>query len=387
MDPSVTPAAASARRRRSARRSGSRSRTAARTSSSSTSSPTATSCTTPARSGPPRITGSPCSSSCTTTGPTTTTGSTSSASRSTAARPRRTRGSGRRSTTRRRTSRCSRARSAGMPKVRSSTRPRSVPRSSAPSRSSASRSVPRSSTRSSVTDRSGGTARRERGGTTRHAHHARGLRHRGMRWRDAGDRAECRPVGGSADIATRKVLKDSGLDPDKDVTLVSLGSHAQRTAALFAGALQAAVDDPPNTTELMDKGFHNIYDLAGKRLATAQTGTVAQASFIGANREAMQRFVDSQIEAVAWMKKNKPQAVAIMKKYYKAANDAKGFEEAVDFYLGEVFQALPYPKPELWADAQATLGASNAKVKAIDVKTIVDDSFVKSAADRGVDKR
>jgi len=137
----------------------------------------------------------------------------------------------------------------------------------------------------------------------------------------------------------------------------------------------------------MDKGFHNIYDLAGKRLATAQTGTVAQASFIGANREAMQRFVDSQIEAVAWMKKNKAQAVTIMKKYYKAANDAKGFEEAVDFYLGEVFQALPYPKPELWADAQATLGASNAKVKAIDVKTIVDDSFVKSAADRGVDKR
>src|SRR5438876_611576 len=137
-------------------------------------------------------------------------------------------------------------------------------------------------------------------------------------------------VGGSADIATRKVLKDSGLDPDKDVTLVSLGSHAQRTAALFAGALQAAVDDPPNTTELMDKGFHNIYDLAGKRLATAQTGTVAQASFIGPNREAMPRFVDSQIEAVAWLKKNKAQAVAIMKKYYKAANDAKGFEEAVD---------------------------------------------------------
>ena len=193
-------------------------------------------------------------------------------------------------------------------------------------------------------------------------------------------------VGGSADIATRKVLKDSGLDPDKDVTLVSLGSHAQRTAALFAGALQAAVDDPPNTTELADKGFHNIYDLAGKRLATAQTGTVAQASFISANREAMQRFVDSQIEAVAWMKKNKPQAVTIMKKYYNNAN-GKGFDEAVDFYLGEVFQALPYPKPELWMDAQATLGVSNAKVKAIDVKSIVDDSFVKSAADRGVDKR
>jgi NitT/TauT family transport system substrate-binding protein len=192
--------------------------------------------------------------------------------------------------------------------------------------------------------------------------------------------------GGSADIATRKALKDIGLDPDKDVTLVALGSHAQRTAALFAGSIQAAVDDPPNTTELVDKGFHNVYDLAAKRLGTAQTGVVAQQTFIAAKPEAMQRFIDSQIEAVAYMKKNKAQTVAIMKKYYNAPN-GKGFEEAVDFYVGEVFPALPYPRPELFVDAQAVLGASNAKVKTIDVKTILDDSFVKSAADRGVDKR
>jgi hypothetical protein len=52
-----------------------------------------------------------------------------------------------------------------------------------------------------------------------------------------------------------------------------------------------------------------------------------------------------------------------------------------------VLATLPYPKPELWAAAQETLGLSNAAVKNIDVKTIVDESFVKNAADRGVDKR
>jgi NitT/TauT family transport system substrate-binding protein len=192
--------------------------------------------------------------------------------------------------------------------------------------------------------------------------------------------------GGSADIATRKVLRDIGLDPEKDVTLVALGSHAQRTAALFAGSIHAAVDDPPNTVELEERGFHNIYDLAGKRFATAQTGTVAQQSFIAAKREAMQRFIDSQIEAMAYMKKNRAQTVAIMKKYYNAPN-GKGFEQAVDFYVGEVFASLPYPKVELFADAYTTLAERNSKVKTVDLKTIVDESFVKSAADRGVDKR
>ena len=194
--------------------------------------------------------------------------------------------------------------------------------------------------------------------------------------------------GGSADIATRRALKAVGLDPDKDgITFIAMGSHAQRTAALFAGSIQAAVDDPPNTAELIERGFHSVYDLAGQKLATAQTGIVVQSSFLTTKREAMQRYIDSLVEAVAYMKKNKPQTVTIMKKYFNAPATAKGFEEAVDFYGSEALAALPYPKPELFAAAQETLGATNETVKKIDVKTIVDESFVKSAADRGLDKK
>ncbi|HEV8469640.1 MAG TPA: ABC transporter substrate-binding protein, partial [Candidatus Limnocylindria bacterium] len=130
--------------------------------------------------------------------------------------------------------------------------------------------------------------------------------------------------GGSADIATRKALKALGLDPEKDVTLIALGSHAQRTAALFAGSIQAAVDDPPNTAELIDRGFHSVYDLAGQKLATAQTAVVVQTSVLSTKREAMQRWIDSLVEAVAYMKKNKAQTVAIMKKYFGADAAAKG---------------------------------------------------------------
>ena len=193
-------------------------------------------------------------------------------------------------------------------------------------------------------------------------------------------------VGGSADIATRQVLRDSGLDPDKDVALISLGSHAQRTAALFAGAIQAAVDDPPNTTELAEKGFRSVYDLAAKRVASAQTTVVAKADYVAANKEVIQRLTDSFIEAVAWTKKNRPEAEKIMRKYF--GNSTKpGFTEALEFFINEVHVPLPFPRPELWVTAQVELAKRNPKVKDIDVRTIVDASFVQSAADRGVDKR
>jgi NitT/TauT family transport system substrate-binding protein len=193
-------------------------------------------------------------------------------------------------------------------------------------------------------------------------------------------------AGGSADIATRKVLAKFNLDPDKDVTLVSLGSHEQRTAALLAGSIQAAVDDPPNLTKLRDAGFHSLYDLAGEKLATANTTIVAQKAWVTANRSAMQRYVDSIVTSVARMKKDRAGTIDVLKKYFGATAD-RGYDEAYDFYLTQVTPALPFPKPELFADAQATLSKTNPKVKDLDVKTILDASFVQSAADRGLDKK
>jgi NitT/TauT family transport system substrate-binding protein len=193
-------------------------------------------------------------------------------------------------------------------------------------------------------------------------------------------------AGGSADIATRKVLATFNLDPDKDVTLISLGSHEQRTAGLLAGSIQAAVDDPPNLTKLKDAGFHSLYDLAGQKLAAANTTIVAQKAWVTANKDVLQRYVDSIVTSVARMKKDRPGTIDVMKKYFGATAD-RGYDEAYDFYLTEVTPALPFPKPELFVDAQATLSKTNPKVKDLDVKTILDATYVQSAADRGLDKK
>src|ERR1043165_6568837 len=61
--------------------------------------------------------------------------------------------------------------------------------------------------------------------------------------------------GGSSDIATRAALKANNLDPDKDVSIVAVGSHANRTAALLQGSIDAGVDDPPEDQELIKNGL------------------------------------------------------------------------------------------------------------------------------------
>src|SRR5207247_5200487 len=72
--------------------------------------------------------------------------------------------------------------------------------------------------------------------------------------------------GGSSDIATRAALKANGFDPDKDFQIVAVGSHANRTAALLNGSIDAGVDDPPEDQELVKAGLNGVGDVAAQKI-------------------------------------------------------------------------------------------------------------------------
>ncbi len=191
--------------------------------------------------------------------------------------------------------------------------------------------------------------------------------------------------GGSADIATRALLRREGLDPDKDVTILPLGSHHNRTAALLSGQVQAGVDDPPDTTKLEAKGMHAVANLAALRLPAANTVLAAQRSWVKDHKDVVQRYVDSMVQAIARASNDKALSITVMRKYFKS-EDEKAMGAAVDFFTKEVFPSLPYPKVEQFADAKNVLGAKSEKVRNYDVAALLDSTFVKSAADRNLNK-
>lgn len=192
-------------------------------------------------------------------------------------------------------------------------------------------------------------------------------------------------VGGSADIATRVALPKVGLDPDKDVQIVSVESHANRTAALLAGAIQGAVDDPPDSVMLEQNGLHPLFDLAALKLPAANTVIATRRSWLSGHRDAVQHYVDSIVKAIARAKKDKPFAVGVMKKYFKS-DDERAMSTAYDFFMEEITPSLPYPNLGQFADSQHFLGLNNQKVRDFPVAKLIDDSFMKSAAQKGLDR-
>ena len=192
-------------------------------------------------------------------------------------------------------------------------------------------------------------------------------------------------IGSSSDVATRVGLRKFGLEPDKDVSIVQVGSATARTAAMISGALQGALVTPPDTVQLESQGFHPLFDLAALRLPAANDMLIAQGSWLTQHRDIAQKIVDSEIQATAREKKDKAFAEDVLKKYRKT-EDPKALDAAYDFFVTETNPLLPYPKAEQLTDSVASVSKKIPATKTFDLNKFLDPSFVQSAADRGIGK-
>ena len=142
---------------------------------------------------------------------------------------------------------------------------------------------------------------------------------------------------------------------------------------------------PPDHLQAEKQGAHPLFNMADLNAFTAAGSLVMQRSFLTGNRDVVQRVVDSVVQATARIKQDKAFSVDIMKKHLKSDDDV-GMSAAYDFYAAKVFPSLPFPKPEYFQEAVATLSQKNDKIKNFDINTALDQSLVQSAADRGLDK-
>ena len=68
-------------------------------------------------------------------------------------------------------------------------------------------------------------------------------------------------VGSSSDFATRYALEKYGLVPDKDVSILQIGSQPARFAALEAGKIHGIMVSIPVTARAAKAGFNTLADL------------------------------------------------------------------------------------------------------------------------------
>lgn len=134
-----------------------------------------------------------------------------------------------------------------------------------------------------------------------------------------------------------------------------------------------------------DKGFHPLINMASQKLPNANGSTIGQRSWVNANKDVVQRYIDSIVIADQRIRQDKAGTIKIMEKYLKS-DDERGMSAAYDFYVNDVYPVAPFPAPEQFADSVTILAKQNPAMKNFDVGKVLDRSFVQSAVDRGLAK-
>jgi NitT/TauT family transport system substrate-binding protein len=150
--------------------------------------------------------------------------------------------------------------------------------------------------------------------------------------------------GATSDFAVRLALKRWGLNPDRDVNILQIGTSQDTVRALQTKMLDAGVLSGTSSLIARKAGFRELGDLAdlGLHYPTSAIGTTK--SYLQKNEGIVKEFMLAYIEAIHDFKRNKEAALAVLKKYTR--NDDREVLEDSYSNAASRYLALPIPTIE-----------------------------------------
>jgi len=159
------------------------------------------------------------------------------------------------------------------------------------------------------------------------------------------------------------------------------GSVANLTAAMLANQVYAGPGHPPDTAALFKSGYKVIMDLAAQKVPAVENCTIVTKKYASEHKDVMQRYVDSLVQAIVAMKKDKPGTLPVMQKLLNVT-DQDALSETYDYYVTQIFPIYPEVTPDAWNYSRDELAKTNAAVRGLDVTKVIDNTFVKDAQTR-----
>jgi len=121
-------------------------------------------------------------------------------------------------------------------------------------------------------------------------------------------------------VMLKEAMAASGMNPEKDITVLAVGGSGDRLAALAAGSVDASPLDVAYIQRTEQLGFTNLLyfgDVVNLRLG----GFAVNTDKIQKNPEQITRVIRATLKGVRFLKSNKPETLAIMRDYLKISGE------------------------------------------------------------------
>ena len=152
-------------------------------------------------------------------------------------------------------------------------------------------------------------------------------------------------IGSLGDFLFRYALRKYGVNPDREITWLSIGTNAERLQALLTGAIDGADVAYPADVQAERKGYRVLID-ARKEITFPTTSVVTRRKTIREDRETVMRFVRSHVEAIAFHKQNKEFSLKVLTKYVRTTDPE--FWKALMRSSSRISSPRPIQSPKVW---------------------------------------
>ena len=144
-------------------------------------------------------------------------------------------------------------------------------------------------------------------------------------------------LGSTTHFYLRAALKYAGLNPEKDVTILQLGT--EYAAALETGRIAAAALPFDLALPYLQKGWPVLLDLSKTDFVYPASCVVSSRAFVKDNPDTVERFLKAYIEAIHLMKKDHGAGERAYNKWLKP-KDPLLAKKAVEAYAN-LFKPIP----------------------------------------------
>ena len=137
--------------------------------------------------------------------------------------------------------------------------------------------------------------------------------------------------GAANHMALLVALEKLGVNP-KDVTVIQVGGAAAQLTALAKGVVHGLMFNEPQATIAVRKfGMQALIDLMESKTPFPQNCFIVKRSYLEANREKVGNFMKAVVEAIYLLKKDRPLALRLIKKYIRVSDEEAAI--GYDYYL------------------------------------------------------
>lgn len=147
--------------------------------------------------------------------------------------------------------------------------------------------------------------------------------------------------GSGSHFQSNLALKEGGLDPDKDVTVLQIGNSGARMAAILSGTVDGTIMAADFVPRAKKEGFNVVADLADSKIDYPFLSLNMMGSYIERNPKMVKALIKSMAESIRALQTDPSSAKAVVRTVLRTED-----VETIDYALMRSIQVLarrPFP--------------------------------------------